>query len=148
MELTTRGRYAVMAMIDLAFHGSEGQSISLADIAKRQDISLSYLEQLFAKLRKGGIVDAKRGPKGGYKLAKQATEISISNIVSAVDENVKATACNDKERLGCGNRSSKCVAHGLWAALTNHIQDFLSDVTIADVLSKKFNKNQLFEAAE
>lgn len=134
MELSTKGRYAVMALLDLAKSEAESGLVSLNEIAARQTISISYLEQLFAKLRRGGLVVAKRGPTGGYKLARLAADISIASIVKAVEEEIKATGCDPDQRAGCGGRETKCVAHDLWAALTIHIQDFMANVSLEDVL--------------
>lgn len=147
MELSTKGRYAVMALIDLASNGGEHGSVSLADIASRQSISLSYLEQLFARLRRRGVVMAKRGPNGGYRLAKPASAIDLASVVFAVDETVKFTACDDKQEGGCGGRKARCVAHGLWVAMTRHIQDFMASVTLEDVLQNKFDNVTLKEQA-
>lgn len=137
MELSTKGRYAVMALIDLAKHGGQEASVSLADIAKRQDISLSYLEQLFAKMRRKGVVVAKRGPNGGYRLAKHPEKIDIASVIFAVDEPMKATACDAKITGGCGGRETHCVAHDLWVALTQHIHKFMENVTLHDVLENR-----------
>lgn len=139
MELSTKGRYAVMALIDLSSNGGEKASVSLADIAKRQSISLSYLEQLFARLRRKGIVAAKRGPNGGYRLAMPPSKIDIATIVFAVDEPLKVTACTPNEKEGCNGRKVKCIAHNLWTALTDHIHDFMVRVTLEDVMLNKIN---------
>ena len=147
MELSTKGRYAVMALIDLASNGGEHGSVSLADIASRQSISLSYLEQLFARLRRRGIVVAKRGPNGGYRLAKPASVIDVASVVFAVDETVKFTACDSEKEGGCGGRKARCVAHGLWVAMTTHIQDFMASVTLEDILQNKFETTSLGEKA-
>ncbi len=138
MELSTKGRYAVMALIDLAMYAKADGSVSLSEIATRQTISLSYLEQLFAKLRKNGLVKAKRGPNGGYRLAKDVKNIDMASIIFAVDEPLKATACDNSKTGGCGGRTSKCIAHDLWAALTIEIQDFMRNVTLFDILNGKF----------
>jgi Rrf2 family transcriptional regulator, iron-sulfur cluster assembly transcription factor len=143
MELSTKGRYAVMALIDLAMHAKEDGAVSLSEIATRQTISLSYLEQLFAKLRRHGLVKAKRGPNGGYKLAKSLANIDMASVIFAVDEPLKATACDASKTGGCQGRTSKCVAHDLWTALTIHIQDFMRDVTLEDVLNGKFENQHL-----
>jgi Rrf2 family iron-sulfur cluster assembly transcriptional regulator len=134
MELSTKGRYAVMALLDLAKFERDGGLVSLNEIAARQTISISYLEQLFAKLRRGGLVVAKRGPTGGYKLSRSSAAISIASVVQAVEEEIKATGCDPTTRAGCGGREGKCVAHDLWAALTNHIHDFMAQVSLEDVL--------------
>ena len=130
MKLTTRGRYAVTAMVDLALHDATG-TVSLADIAQRQAISLSYLEQLFAKLRRNGLVDSVRGPGGGYKLALPANEISIAKIIVAIDENIDATRCGGEENC---QDDERCLTHHLWHQLSKRIHDFLSEVTLADLV--------------
>ena len=112
MKLTTRGRYAVMAMADLAAF-SENKPVSLTEIALRQNISLSYLEQLFIKLREKKLVKGTRGSYGGYTLEKPASEIKIANIISAVDENIKTLNCKKESKKGCNNKSSKCITHNL-----------------------------------
>lgn len=138
MELSTKGRYAVMALIDLTLHGGAQNAVSLGDIAKRQSISLSYLEQLFAKMRKSGVVTAKRGPNGGYRLARHAKDINIAAVVLAVDEPIRVTACDSQKNGICKGRAAHCVAHDLWVALSRHINEFMSNVTLADVLDDKF----------
>src|SRR5499427_4898061 len=129
MRLSTKGRYAVMAMVDLAKH-SEGEPVSLAEIAERQEISLSYLEQLFAKLRKGGLVTSVRGPGGGYRLAFAACETRISDIILAVDEPIRATRCTPGAPVGCRGNKSRCSTHDLWEELGNQIHLFLSSVSL------------------
>ncbi|MEM7653559.1 MAG: Rrf2 family transcriptional regulator [Pseudomonadota bacterium] len=136
MKLSTKGRYAVMAMVDLACHSS-GHPIALADIAERQEISLSYLEQLFAKLRRGGLVKSVRGPGGGYLLAYAPRDMRISDIVLAVDEPLRVTRCRPGSPLGCKANKSRCLTHDLWEELGNQIQLFLSLVTIADVVERR-----------
>lgn len=136
MRLSTKGRYAVMAMVDLAAH-SKGQPISLADIADRQEISLSYLEQLFAKLRRSGLVRSVRGPGGGYLLAKAATDMQIAEIITAVDEPIRATRCTPGDPTGCRENRSRCLAHELWEELGNQIEMFLRSVTVADVCERR-----------
>ncbi len=136
MKLSTKGRYAVMAMVDLAMH-SDNKPISLADIADRQEISLSYLEQLFAKLRRGGLVRSVRGPGGGYLLAREDTETRISDIILAVDEPIRATRCTPGQPFGCRINKSRCMTHDLWEELGNQIYLYLSSVTVADVVSKR-----------
>lgn len=133
MKLSTKGRYAVMAMVDLAAQGSD-KPIALADIAERQEISLSYLEQLFAKLRRGGLVSSVRGPGGGYRMSKPAQETLIADIILAVDEPIRATRCTPGQPLGCGGRKSRCLTHDLWEELGSQIYYFLSAVTVADVV--------------
>ncbi len=136
MKLSTKGRYAVMAMVDLAMH-SDNKPISLADIADRQEISLSYLEQLFAKLRRGGLVRSVRGPGGGYLLAREDIETRISDIILAVDEPIRATRCTPGQPFGCRINKSRCTTHDLWEELGNQIYLYLSSVTVADVVNKR-----------
>jgi Rrf2 family iron-sulfur cluster assembly transcriptional regulator len=136
MRLSTKGRYAVMAMVDLAKHGV-GRPVSLADIAERQEISLSYLEQLFAKLRKGNLVNSVRGPGGGYLLAYAAAETRISDIILAVDEPIRATRCAPGSPTGCRGNNSRCLTHDLWEELGNQIHLYLSSVSLADVVEQR-----------
>lgn len=133
MKLSTKGRYAVMAMVDLAAQRSE-RPVALAEIAERQEISLSYLEQLFAKLRRAGLVGSVRGPGGGYNLAKPARETLISDIILAVDEPIRATRCTPGQPHGCRGTKTRCLTHDLWEALGNQIHIFLASVTVADVV--------------
>lgn len=133
MRLNTKGRYAVMAMADLAKHGGD-KSIPMSDISERQKISLSYLEQLFVKLRRAGLAKSMRGPGGGYALAKSAKDILISDIMIAVGEPFKITRCeNEDNEEGCLD-GGNCITHDLWSALGGHIQHFLQQVTLQDVL--------------
>lgn len=132
MKLSTKGRYAVMAMADLASHGS-GKPVSLAVIAERQEISLSYLEQLFGKLRRGELVKSVRGPGGGYLLSRPAGDIRIADIILAVDEPIQATRCKPGSPVGCRNNKSRCLTHNLWEALGNQIHLFLSSVSLEEV---------------
>ena len=136
MRLSTKGRYAVMAMVDLALQ-SDGSPVALADIAKRQDISLSYLEQLFAKLRRGGLVNSVRGPGGGYRLARRRGDIRVSDIVLAVDEPIKATRCKPDSPIGCTRSQGRCQTHDLWEELGRHIYLFLNSVSLADVCERR-----------
>jgi len=142
MELSTKSRYAVMALLDLAQHESEANLVSLNEIAARQGISVSYLEQLFSKLRRSGLVIAKRGPAGGYKLARPSAKIEIASIVKAVEEEIKATGCDPDKRAGCAGRETKCVAHDLWAALTMHIHEFMAKVSLEDVLEGRLTASK------
>ena len=135
MKLSTKGRYAVMAMVDLAKH-SQGKPVALNDIAQRQEISLSYLEQLFAKLRRGNLVVSARGPGGGYRLARGADETRIADIIVAVDEPIKATRCELGSPKGCTGHG-RCVTHDLWEELGRQIHGFLSAVTVDDVVNKR-----------
>lgn len=136
MRLGTKGRYAVMAMTDLAARqdGSEGRAVALSDIAARQEISLSYLEQLFSRLRRRGLVVSARGPGGGYRLAKSAGETMVAEIVQAVDEPMRATRCNAKQAKGCMSRGERCVTHDLWDEMGRRIQGYLASVSLADVI--------------
>jgi|SRR5210317_1225623 len=143
MKLTTRGRYAVTAMLDLAIHGSE-KPISLADISGRQEISLSYLEQLFAKLRRGNLVSSVRGPGGGYRLAREGTSIFVAEIIDAVDESVDVTNCGGK---GNCHHGEVCLTHHLWQDLSLQIHDFLSQISLADLVDKQGQKNAAMLAA-
>ncbi|HZB92276.1 MAG TPA: Rrf2 family transcriptional regulator [Stellaceae bacterium] len=136
MRLSTKGRYAVMAMVDLAKH-SEGRPIALAEIAERQEISLSYLEQLFARLRIAGLVKSVRGPGGGYLLGHPAEETRISDIILAVDEPIRATRCSPGAPVGCRGSKSRCLTHDLWEELGNQIHLYLSSVTLADVVAQR-----------
>jgi Rrf2 family iron-sulfur cluster assembly transcriptional regulator len=136
MKLSTKGRYAVMAMVDLARHGG-AHPVSLADIAERQEISLSYLEQLFAKLRRNGLVRSVRGPGGGYLLGRGTDEVKISDIILAVDEPIRATRCNPTSAVGCKTDRSRCLTHDLWEELGNQIHLFLRSVSLADVIENR-----------
>lgn len=134
MRLTTRGRYAVTALLDLALQAStDEQPITLAEIAARQSISIAYLEQLFSKLKRSGLVSSSRGAMGGYRLAKPSHEIAILDIIEAVNESVDATMCD-----GQGNclKGAKCLTHDLWHDLSTQIEGYLSGVTIADLVAK------------
>ena len=132
MKLTTKGRYAVTAMLDLALHYDKG-AVTLADIAGRQGISLSYLEQLFAKLRRSGLVDSVRGPGGGYNLAMAPSKITVAEIVVAINENIDATRCGGEKNC---HGDETCLTHQLWEDLSNRIFDFLNGITLADLVSK------------
>ncbi|MEA1942785.1 MAG: Rrf2 family transcriptional regulator [Pseudomonadota bacterium] len=134
MKLSTKGRYAVMAMADLAMASDDGP-VTLSDIASRQSISLSYLEQLFAKLRRADVVSSIRGPGGGYRLSRKPSEIRISDIIVAVDEPLRATRCSDAK--GCLADGRRCVTHDLWDELGRHIYLFLSSITLDDVLERR-----------
>jgi Rrf2 family iron-sulfur cluster assembly transcriptional regulator len=132
MKLTTKGRYAVTAMLDVAMHSRE-RPVALADVSERQHLSLSYLEQLFSRLRRRGLVKSVRGPGGGYRLGRGAEEITVADIILAVDEPVDVTRCGGK---GNCHRNSRCLTHDLWTELSNKLQDFLSARTLADVLHR------------
>ena len=135
MKLTTLGRYAVMAMADLAVFKDKGP-ISLADISVRQNISLAYLEQIFIKLKQENLVKSVRGAKGGYVLDTPSEEIKISNIISAVDEEIKTLNCKKESKRGCNNKSSKCITHNLWDQLDQHINSFFEKVKLQDLVKK------------
>ena len=136
MKLSTKGRYAVMGLVDLAKHSS-GRPVALADIARRQEISLSYLEQLFAKLRRGGLVNSVRGPGGGYLLAHPADQTRIADAILAVNEPMRATRCTPGSPAGCRSNKSRCLTHDLWEELGNQIQMYLNSVTLADVVEQR-----------
>jgi len=131
MKLSTKGRYAVTAMFDIALHYQSGP-VSLSDIADRQGISLSYLEQLFTRLRKQGLVKSTRGPGGGYSLAVDSEQIAISDVIDAVDENVDATRCGGK--ADCQNHQ-RCLTHDLWENLSGEIRSYLSNISLAQAVS-------------
>ena len=132
MKLTNKGKYAVMAMADLALNAKNGP-ISLAEISTRQNISLAYLEQIFLKLKNNRLVKSSRGANGGYILEKPASEIKLSNIIFAVDEEVKTLNCKKNSKKGCNNRSSKCITHNLWDQLDQHINGFFEKVKLQDL---------------
>jgi len=136
VKLSTKGRYAVMAMVDIAAH-TEGKPIALADVAERQEISLSYLEQLFGKLRRGGLVKSVRGPGGGYLLARGVANTRIADIILSVDESIKTTRCTPGSPTGCTSNKSRCLTHDLWEELGNHIFLYLNSVSLADVVDDR-----------
>ena len=138
MKLTTKGRYAVMAMADLALFKDNGPT-SLIDISLRQNISLPYLEQIFIKLKNNNLVKSTRGAKGGYVLDKSAHDIKISNIISAVDEEVKMLNCKKESKKGCNNKSTKCITHNLWDELDQHINSFFEKVKLEDLVKRNPN---------
>jgi Rrf2 family transcriptional regulator, iron-sulfur cluster assembly transcription factor len=148
MRLTTKGRFAVTAMLDLAMSEAD-KPITLAGISERQSISLSYLEQLFSRLRRSGLVKSVRGPGGGYRIAKPLTEISVSEIISAVDELIDATQCGGQENC---HDEGRCMTHDLWSSLNVKILDYLSGVSLADLVAsneakaKGLNKPIAFSA--
>ncbi|MDG1753151.1 MAG: Fe-S cluster assembly transcriptional regulator IscR [Thalassotalea sp.] len=133
MKLTSKGRYAVTAMLDVAIHASTGP-VSLADISDRQGISLSYLEQLFSRLRKNGLVNSIRGPGGGYRLGRCSAQIAVADVISAVDESVNATRCG-----GTGDCQSgkQCLTHSLWEGLSQRIEDFLQGITLSELVEQR-----------
>lgn len=140
MRLTSKGRYAVTAMLDLALHFQEGP-VSLADISERQGLSLSYLEQLFSRLRKHELVASVRGPGGGYLLSRDASEISVGAVITAVDESVNATRCQGKGNCQGGDR---CLTHTLWHDLSERISNFLNHITLGELV----NNQQVLEVAD
>ena len=144
MKLSTKGRYAVTALADMAIVSAEAKTsdagsdlTSLAQISERQDISLAYLEQLFARLRRAKLVVSARGPGGGYRLARPAGEIRISEIMTAVDETLRATKCTDSIGEGCGGGRAACLTHDLWEQLSAQVYLFLHNVTLADIVSNR-----------
>ncbi len=142
MKLTTKGRYAVMAMADLASNESLGP-ISLKEISVRQNISLAYLEQIFIKLKSNKLVKSSRGASGGYILDKPASEIKLSNIIFAVDEEVKILNCKKSSKKGCTNRSTKCITHNLWDQLDQHINGFFEKIKLQDLVKQNANLESL-----
>lgn len=140
MKLTSKGRYAVTAILDVALHSQE-KPVSLADISARQDISLSYLEQLFARLRRHGLVVSVRGPGGGYLLGKAVQDIAVGNVINAVDESIDATRCQGKKICQGGTR---CLTHTLWSDLSDRIGGFLNSITLAELV----NRQEVLEVAE
>jgi Rrf2 family transcriptional regulator, iron-sulfur cluster assembly transcription factor len=137
MRLTTKGRFAVTAMIDLALNNASGP-VTLADISERQKISLSYLEQLFGKLRRRSLVTSVRGPGGGYNLANPTDQVSVADIITAVDEPIDATQCGGKENC---KDDKKCITHDLWTDLNRHIFEYLRAVKLSDLVAKQLKKS-------
>ena len=135
MKLTNKGRYAVMAMADLACN-AKNRPLSLTEISLRQNISLAYLEQIFSQLKNNKLVKSSRGAKGGYILEKPASEIKLSNIIYAVDEEVKTLNCKKNSKRGCNNKSTKCITHNLWDQLDHHINSFFEKVKLQDLTKK------------
>jgi len=140
MKLTSKGRYAVMAMADLA-NVKDKQTTNLTEISLRQGISISFLEQIFFKLKKNNLVRSSRGPTGGYSLAKSPEEIKLSSIIEAVDEKVKTVGCKKESKKGCTGKSIKCITHDLWDDLETHINYFFEKNTLNDIIYK-VSKNQ------
>ena len=139
MKLTSKGRYAVMALVDLAKFNNINP-VSLRDISLRQGISLDYLEQIFSKLRKKEIVQSVRGTQGGYVLSKKAKEIKLTNIFDAVDEKVKTVQCKKESKKGCNGKSTKCLTHNLWDELENHINDFFEKKSLEDLIQDNIQR--------
>ena len=140
MKLTSKGRYAVMAMADLAKNNVK-EPTSLTEISLRQGISLSFLEQLFLKLRKNNLVQSVRGPSGGYVLTKLPEEIKLLSIINAVDEKIKTVKCRKESKKGCNGKSIKCITHNLWDDLETHINKFFEENTLNDILFKEVRNN-------
>lgn len=136
MKLSTKGRYAVTALADIALQGDD-HLVSLAEIAERQNISLAYLEQLFVKLRRAGLVESVRGPGGGYRLAHGAAGTRISEVMAAVDERLNAMGCEARPGQGCGGSQATCLTHNLWEQLSSHVYVFLNQTTLADVVGDR-----------
>lgn len=128
-----------MAMADLALHGGVERAVPLQEVARRQEISLSYLEQLFARMRKAGLVAGVRGPGGGYRLSRGADRVTVAEIIAAVNEPIKATRCDAASTKSCIGKQGRCIAHGLWQEMGDRIQSFLDSVSLADVLEQRFD---------
>ena len=143
MKLGSKGRYAVMAMADLAIIDSN-RPISLTEISLRQGISISFLEQIFLKLKRNNLVQSSRGPTGGYLLAKSPGEIKLSSIIEAVDEEIKTVGCKKESKKGCTGKSIKCITHNLWDDLETHINNFFEKNTLKDIVYR-INRNQTKE---
>ena len=133
MKLTTRGRYAVTAMLDLALHADQGP-VSLADISERQEISLSYLEQLFSRLRRHKLVQSTRGPGGGYSMSRPLSDVAVVHIVKAVDESVDATQCGGQKNC---HQQGRCLTHDLWEGLSQQVEEFLSGISLQDLIDRE-----------
>ena len=140
MKLTSKGRYAVMAMADLA-NVKEKRTTNLTEISLRQGISISFLEQIFLKLKKNNLVKSSRGPAGGYSLTRSPEEIKLSSIIEAVDEKVKTVGCKKESKKGCTGKSIKCITHNLWDDLETHINNFFEKNTLKDIIYR-VGKNQ------
>ncbi|MCE5360267.1 Rrf2 family transcriptional regulator [Candidatus Igneacidithiobacillus taiwanensis] len=141
MKLTTRGRYAVTAMLDLALH-AEDEVVTVADISRRQQISVAYLEQLFGRLRKQGLVDSVRGPGGGYRLGRAGTDIPVDEIIRAVNESINTTQCGGDPVQCCKGEGQQCLTHDLWEALGEQIGRFLHGITLAQLVQEQRRKLQ------
>tara|TARA_Y100000590_G_scaffold93930_1_gene106489 strand:+ start:5828 stop:6265 length:438 start_codon:yes stop_codon:yes gene_type:complete len=141
MKLTSKGRYAVMAMADLAKNNAS-QPTNLTEISLRQGISISFLEQIFLKLKKNNLVESSRGPSGGYSLSKSPEEIKLLSIIQAVDEEVKTVGCKKESKKGCNGKSIKCITHDLWDDLETHINNFFEKNTLKDIIYRVRKKQQ------
>ena len=141
MKLTTKGRYAVMAMADLA-KNDLNEPINITEISLRQGISISFLEQIFLKLKKSDLVKSSRGPSGGYSLTKSPEEIKLSTIIKAVDEKVKTIGCKKDSKKSCNGKSVKCITHSLWDDLENHINSFFENNTLQDIIYRTIKNPQ------
>ena len=141
MKLTSKGRYAVMAMADLA-NTNANEPINLTEISLRQGISISFLEQIFLKLKNNNLVDSSRGPSGGYSLTKSPEEIKLSSIIKAVNEEVKTVGCKKESKKGCNGKSIKCITHDLWDDLETHINNFFEKNTLKDIIYRIKNKQE------
>lgn len=139
MILGTKARYAVMALVDLTKHG-RGRPVALGDIAARQEVSLAYLEQIFPKLKKAGLVKPVRGPGGGYLLAKAAGETSVLSVINAVDEALSMTRCTKEHTGGCMSDKSQCLTHALWAGMGEQLENYLSRISLEDVVERRVGK--------
>ncbi len=140
MLLTTKGRYAVMALVDMVYYGMQNQPSALHEISQRQGIDLNYMEQIFAKLKKNNLVKSIRGPGGGYLLTKDPREICIADIIFSVEEPIKITRCNNEISNGCMQDKSRCLTHDLWEELGEKIESYLTSLTLADVCAKQSKK--------
>ncbi len=143
MMLTTKGRYAVMAMVDLATQ-VQGRPVALAEIAERQEIALPYLEQIFAKLRRNGLVHSVRGPGGGYMLTRGIENTWVSDIILAVEESIKMTRCEKSSAAGCMTPKTRCLTHDLWEGLGNQIYNYLRSISLKDVIDRQVLEHPAF----
>ncbi len=139
MMLTAKGRYAVMAMVDIAVRGERDKPTTLADIAVRQGITVPYLEQIFAKLKASGLVKSVRGPGGGYLLAKAPGAINVAEIILATNEDIKVTRCDHHPEGGCLSKNTRCLTHDLWDGMGNHIYAYLKNTSLEDVCERRVN---------
>ena len=145
MKLTTKGRYAVTAMLDLALN-QRGGVVTVADISQRQQISVAYLEQLFGRLRRYGLVESVRGPGGGYRLAMPDSEIPLTQIVQAVNESITTTRCGGDPQQCCKGDGQQCLTHDLWEELGDRIVEFLGGITLGELVAKQLHKESMLNA--